>query len=241
MNIESVRLSVAKSSPLSAALDTCVRLVDEEAVAAVVGVVANVIKTGVGTSHLVFFVCGFKKIYNWFRLRVSGLPTLTAAAKVAVNLATNENIATQMKENSSQLLKTFQAGLLDQSPSVRKMYAGAIGHLARVVIAFAFLLVTCELNFFYIIHSQLCFLAPLKYRTYFQVKRKRLSQLVLDLTAMYTDTSKGSDKERLVAGLTLSAICRRGGEAAKDYQVDFVPVAFVALHDTDKEVVEVGY
>ena len=40
-------------------------------------------------------------------------------------------------------------------------------------------------------------------------------------------------------GLAIAAIARRAHDTAKDYYTAFLPVAFVAMRDVDREVVEV--
>lgn len=106
--LESMRLSVSKASPLSAALETCMLQLDNESIGPVVAQINRLVKEGLG------------------------LPTLSACAKCITNICTSD-LAIHLKDHASSLLKTFQEKLMDQSPSLRKIFASTIGHLCKVL------------------------------------------------------------------------------------------------------------
>jgi proteasome component ECM29 len=106
-DLELARLSVAKSSPLAEAVTSCLNLVDESTIEAVLNKISDIIRTGLG------------------------LATLTAAARFIVNLV-NSSVASHMRDHSSNLISSLQSGLSDPSVSVRRVYAQALGYLCKV-------------------------------------------------------------------------------------------------------------
>jgi len=127
--LEALRLNVAKASPLAAALETCLGLVDAETLPAVVMQIKTVVKTGVGRDGKLFkhsVLCIWSGSVQRFATRllnrralccglISGLPTLNAAAKAVIQLCSSD-LALSLKEHSSELLRTFQVPLPSSPP-----------------------------------------------------------------------------------------------------------------------------
>jgi len=105
--LERARLSMASGGPLAEALSSCLLVVDDDSIPGVIAKLTDIISTGLG------------------------LPTLTGAAKFVISL-TGSKSAPAMREHVVPLITQLQKGLKDQSPTLRKVYADALGHLCRV-------------------------------------------------------------------------------------------------------------
>lgn len=105
--LERARLSIASGGVLSEALSSCLMVVDDESIPPVLAKVTDIIATGIG------------------------LPTLTAAAKFVVSLV-NSKAGPAMRDHIAPLIQQLQQGLSDQSPTLRKVYADALGYLCKV-------------------------------------------------------------------------------------------------------------
>lgn len=105
--LERARLSMATGGVLADAIASCLLVVDEESLPPILAKLTDIIHTGIG------------------------LPTLTAAAKFAISLA-NSKVAPAMREHIVPLIQQLMAGLTDQSPTLRKVYADAIGYLCKI-------------------------------------------------------------------------------------------------------------
>jgi proteasome component ECM29 len=105
--MESVRLRMASSSPLSEALTACVRQIDDEVLPDIVSMLSEVMATGVG------------------------LPTLTGSARVLTSIGASP-VGPQLQAHAPKLLRILFRGLVDESLSVRKLFARAIGFVCRI-------------------------------------------------------------------------------------------------------------
>jgi proteasome component ECM29 len=105
---EGVRLSVDKGSPLHEAIDSCLRLVDQDTIAPVLTTITDVLRTGVG------------------------LPCLTAAAKAISTLASQPLLAPHMAQGIKPVMLRLHHGLLDRSPTVRKCFSSALGYCCKI-------------------------------------------------------------------------------------------------------------
>ena len=175
--MEKLRMSVSRSSPLNEALSTCLMVIDGDSLGPVLDAVKSILRAGLG------------------------LPTLTASAKFLISLTSTHSVAHLMKPHTTGLISTLQGGLLDQSPTIRKLYANAVGALCSVG------------------------------------KSKRVGKVIRQMVEMYV--SSDAPKKRFVSGLVLASIVKHAAETAKEYSIDYVPTAFLALHDSDKETAEV--
>lgn len=107
--IERARLQMASSGVLAEALSSCLMVVDETSVPGIVAKLSDIIGTGLG------------------------LPTLTAASKFIVSMVQSKTtVASAMREHASPLIQQLLQGLTDQSPTLRKYYADALGYLCRI-------------------------------------------------------------------------------------------------------------
>lgn len=105
--LERARLNLASGGVLADAVASCLLVVDAESVPSIIAKLTDIIHTGLG------------------------LPTLTAAAKFVVSLV-NSKVAPDMREHIVPLLTQLMQGLSDQSPTLRKVYADAIGYLCKI-------------------------------------------------------------------------------------------------------------
>ena len=107
-DLELARLSVAKNTPLADAVASCLQVVDAESLPSVISRLSEVLQQGIG------------------------LPTLTATAKFIISLV-NSPVGNEMKEQAiGPLMSSLVQGLNDQSTSVRRVFAAALGYLCRV-------------------------------------------------------------------------------------------------------------
>ena len=105
--LEVARLSLAKNTPLADAVASCLHQVDGNALPSVMSRLTDILQQGLG------------------------LPTLTATGKCIISLV-NSPAGPEMKEHVGPLMSALVNGLGDQSTSVRKVFAAALGYLCRV-------------------------------------------------------------------------------------------------------------
>jgi proteasome component ECM29 len=105
--LERARLSLASGGVLADAVASCLLVVDEESVPGIIAKLTDIIHTGIG------------------------LPTLTAAAKFVVSLA-GSKVAPAMRDHIAPLITQLMQGLSDSSPTLRKVYADALGYLCKI-------------------------------------------------------------------------------------------------------------
>ena len=106
-DLEVARLSMAKNTPLADAVSSCLQVIDAPALPSVMSRLTDILNQGLG------------------------LPTLTAAGKCIISLV-NSPVGSEMKEHVGPLMSALVNGLGDQSTSVRKVFAAALGYLCRV-------------------------------------------------------------------------------------------------------------
>ena len=106
-DLELARLSVAKNTPLADAVASCLQVVDVASLPSVVSRLTEVLQQGIG------------------------LPTLTATGKCIISLV-NSPVGGDMREHVGPLMSALVQGLNDQSTSVRRVFAAALGYLCRV-------------------------------------------------------------------------------------------------------------
>ena len=106
-DLEVARLSMAKNTPLADAVASCLHVIDANALPSVMSRLTDILQQGLG------------------------LPTLTAAGKCIISLV-NSPVGGEMKEHVGPLMSALVNGLGDQSTSVRKVFAAALGYLCRV-------------------------------------------------------------------------------------------------------------
>ena len=106
-DLEVARLSMAKNTPLADAVSSCLQVVDAAALPSVMSRLTDILQQGLG------------------------LPTLTATGKCIISLV-NSGVGSEMKEHVGPLMSALVSGLSDQSTSVRKVFAAALGYLCRV-------------------------------------------------------------------------------------------------------------
>jgi len=105
--LEQARTSIASSGPLYEALMSCLTIMDLSALASTCQQLTELLRTGVG------------------------LPSLTAAARFVVSLATGP-LGPQMQDLAPSLMTVLQNGLTDRSVTLRKIYAEALGALCKI-------------------------------------------------------------------------------------------------------------
>jgi hypothetical protein len=101
--VERARLSMASGGVLADAVASCLLVVDEESIPLLITKLTDIIHTGIG------------------------LPTLTGAARFVVSLA-NSKHAAAMRDHLAPLMTQLLQGLSDQSATLRKIYADALGY-----------------------------------------------------------------------------------------------------------------
>ena len=106
-DLEVARLSLAKNTPLADAVASCLQVIDTNALPSVMSRLTDILQQGLG------------------------LPTLTATGKCIISLV-NSPVGPEMKEHIGPLMSALVNGLGDQSTSVRKVFAAALGYLCRV-------------------------------------------------------------------------------------------------------------
>ena len=106
-DLELARLSVAKNTPLADAVQSCLQVVDAQSLPSVVSRLTDILQQGIG------------------------LPTLTATGKFIISLV-NSPVGGELKEHAGPLMSALVQGLNDQSTSVRRVFAAALGYLCRV-------------------------------------------------------------------------------------------------------------
>lgn len=104
--IESTRLMLANSSPLSTALDQCVNLVDDSCLDDVVQKLVEIIRVGVGFAS----VTSSAKV---IKILVSRFPSL-------------------MKDHASKVIFALKLGLFDQSATIRKVYSECMSSICSI-------------------------------------------------------------------------------------------------------------
>ncbi|KAJ3286443.1 hypothetical protein HDU79_006472 [Rhizoclosmatium sp. JEL0117] len=104
--LDSSRLSAAKSSPMMEAIDSCVENLDASVMETLMPKVFNIIRKGVG------------------------LPTKAGSARFVVTLAMR--VPTELRPHADSTLKALSGAISDRSPAVRKSFATAIGHIAKL-------------------------------------------------------------------------------------------------------------
>ncbi|TPX72617.1 hypothetical protein CcCBS67573_g05715 [Chytriomyces confervae] len=104
--LDSSRLSAAKSSPMMEAVDSCVENLDEKVMAELMPKVCSIIRKGVG------------------------LPTKAGSARFVVTLAMR--VPSELRPHADNTLKALSGAVSDRSPAVRKSFATAIGHIAKL-------------------------------------------------------------------------------------------------------------
>ncbi|KAJ3068271.1 hypothetical protein HDU98_008582 [Podochytrium sp. JEL0797] len=104
--LDSSRLSAAKNSPMMEAIDSCVENLDASVMEKLMPKVFNIIRKGVG------------------------LPTKAGSARFVVTLAMR--VPSELRPHADNTLKALSGGISDRSPAVRKSFATAIGHLAKL-------------------------------------------------------------------------------------------------------------
>lgn len=105
--LESLRLTLANTSPLADALHSCLTLVNAETIKGVLVGVSGVMRNGVG------------------------LPTMTAASKFIVGLI-QRHPAELVQEHIGPAMTALSANLGNHSPSIRKTYASCLGYCCKV-------------------------------------------------------------------------------------------------------------
>ncbi|KAI9345200.1 proteasome stabiliser-domain-containing protein [Obelidium mucronatum] len=104
--LDSSRLSAAKSSPMMEAVDSCVENLDASVMETLMPKVFNIIRRGVG------------------------LPTKAGSARFVVTLAMR--VPSDLRPHADSTLKALSGAITDRSPAVRKTFATAIGHIAKL-------------------------------------------------------------------------------------------------------------
>ncbi|KAJ3022327.1 UNVERIFIED_CONTAM: hypothetical protein HDU68_009207, partial [Siphonaria sp. JEL0065] len=104
--LDSSRLSAAKSSPMMETIDSCVENLDATVLATLMPRVFNIIRKGVG------------------------LPTKAGSARFVVTLAMR--VPSDLRSHADNTLKALSGAITDRSPAVRKSFATAIGHIAKL-------------------------------------------------------------------------------------------------------------
>ncbi|KAJ3137196.1 hypothetical protein HK100_000877 [Physocladia obscura] len=104
--LDSSRLSAAKSSPMMEAIDTCVENLDSAVMKSLMPKLFNIIRKGVG------------------------LPTKAGSARFVVTLVMR--VPSDLRPFADNTLKALSGAVTDRSPAVRKSFATAIGHIAKL-------------------------------------------------------------------------------------------------------------
>ncbi|KAJ3390388.1 hypothetical protein HDU84_007518 [Entophlyctis sp. JEL0112] len=104
--LDSSRLSAAKSSPMMEAIDSCVENLDENVLESLMPKLLNIIKKGVG------------------------LPTKAGSARFVVTLVMRA--PAYLRPFADSVLKAMTSAINDRSHAVRKSFATAVGHIAKL-------------------------------------------------------------------------------------------------------------
>jgi len=163
-----------------------------------------------------------------------GLPTLTGCARFASRLVMQARMGAAGPESknaleraSGEMLRAFTRGLSDPSATVRKEYARTIGQLCAVSKPKEVERVVKNV---------------VKLYTNAELKRKKKSDGAIggvddeDFVFSFPDNfTESTQRKRLAAGETCKYMASKALEATKRYDKELLPVAFIALHDPDKE------
>jgi len=105
--LEAARVHMSRMSPVSDAITSCQRLIDEKTLPGVLDRLCEMLRGGVG------------------------LPTLVACSSMVTHLASGP-YAGAVGDLISPVLQSLVRGLSDGSPTVRKSYCTAIGYCCRI-------------------------------------------------------------------------------------------------------------
>ncbi|KAJ3274310.1 hypothetical protein HDV01_003154 [Terramyces sp. JEL0728] len=106
-DLDTSRMSAAKSSPIMEAIDRCVPFIDESILADLSPKLAIIVRKGVG------------------------LPTRAGAARFVYTLV--QSAPNELRPVSEPLIKALSVAIYDRSPVVRKSFSTAFGYLAKLV------------------------------------------------------------------------------------------------------------
>ncbi|KAJ3256608.1 hypothetical protein HK103_005242 [Boothiomyces macroporosus] len=106
-DLETSRMTAAKSSPIMEAIDRCVPFIDAEILAELSPKLAVIVRKGVG------------------------LPTRAGAARFIYTLV--QSVPNELRAVSEPLIKALSVAIYDRSPVVRKSFSTAFGYLAKLV------------------------------------------------------------------------------------------------------------
>ncbi|KAJ3206273.1 hypothetical protein HDU67_008289 [Dinochytrium kinnereticum] len=104
--LDSSRLSAAKSSPMMEAIETCVENIDDKVMEVLIPNITNIARKGVG------------------------LPTKAGCARFIVTLSTK--VPSELRPHADSLLKALSGAIADRSAAVRKSFATAIGYTLKL-------------------------------------------------------------------------------------------------------------
>lgn len=105
--LDDIRIAATKASVLMNVVDMCVPLMDDGVVEQLVSRLSELLKSG------------------------TGLATKVASAQFVVTMV--HNCSSSLRNSAGKLLSALMSGLSDRSVGVRKAFAGAIGHLVKLV------------------------------------------------------------------------------------------------------------